>query len=80
MQVVAPSGASKKQLIAFNLCDGTLSQGQIAKKLNLDAGNFSRTVGRWVEAGVVFRIGSEREERLRHIFPLPHSSAANREK
>lgn len=70
-QIVAPHGSSAKQLQAFNLCDGDRSQSEIAKILKLDSGNFSRTVARWIAAGVVFRLGDGKDSRLIHIYRLP---------
>lgn len=69
-EIVLSNAAGAKQLNAFNLCDGTRSQSEITKALKLDAGNFSRTVSRWIEAGVVFRIGSGRDAKLLHVYPL----------
>ena len=63
-------GNSARQLQAYNLCDGTRSQAEIAKAAKIDQGNFSRTVGRWVEEGVLFRIGADREAKLLHLYPL----------
>lgn len=59
-----------KQIDAYNLCDGTRTQGEVAKSLKLDAGNFSRTVGRWIEAGILLRIGESREAKLLHLYPV----------
>jgi len=73
--MVLARGAGPKQVAAFNLCDGSRSQGDIAKVLKLDAGNFSRTVGRWIDEGVVFRLGDGREAKLLHVYPLPESAA-----
>jgi hypothetical protein len=56
-----------KQVQAFNMCDGTKGQGEIGKALKLDPGNFSRTVARWEEAGVVMRLGKGREAKLLHV-------------
>lgn len=70
-QIVAPKGAAgEAQLSAYNMCDGTRGQGEIAKALNLDAGNFSRTVARWVEAGIVLRLGEGRDAKLLNLYPL----------
>jgi hypothetical protein len=69
-EIVISKGSSVKQVRAFNLCDGSRSQAAIAKTLKLDAGNFSRTVARWVEEGIVFRLGEGREARLLHVYPL----------
>ncbi len=55
-EIVAPLKGMEKQIAAFNMCDGTRSQTDIGKQLKLDPGNFSRTVARWVDAGVVFRL------------------------
>jgi hypothetical protein len=68
---VAPKGAGVAQMEAYNLCDGSRTQGQIAKEIGLDPGNFSRTVARWIEAGIVMKIGDARDATLLHIYPLP---------
>jgi hypothetical protein len=71
-ELVAPKKVKgDKQVKAFNLCDGTLTQSEIAKALKLDQGNFSRTVSRWADAGIVFRLGEGREAKLLHVYPLP---------
>lgn len=69
--LVLPKNAGKNQLQAYNMCDGSKSQGEIAKALGLDAGNFSRTVGRWVEAGIVFRMP---ESKLQHVYLLAEAA------
>lgn len=69
-EMVLSKASGAKQLKAFNLCDGSNSQAEIAKALKLDPGNFSRTVSRWVEAGVVFRLGQGRDAKLLHVYPL----------
>ena len=71
-------GAGDKQKKAFNLCDGSRSQGEIAKACKLDNGNFSRTVARWVEAGVVVRLGTGRESTPLHVYPLPDDSSSKK--
>ena len=63
-------GTGKKQIKAFNMCDGTLSQTDISRKLKIDAGNFSRTVTRWVEQGVAFKLGEGKQAKLLHIYPI----------
>lgn len=70
-KLVAPTKSGEKQLVAYNLCDGSRSQTEIAKELNLDAGAFSRTVSRWVELGILVRVGEKRDTRLVHLYPLP---------
>lgn len=64
-------GAGEKQIRAFNLCDGSLSQGDVVKKCKLDQGNFSKTVARWIDAGIIIRLGQGRDTKLLHIYPLP---------
>jgi hypothetical protein len=44
-----------KLLKAYNLCDGSKTQTEVAKAAGLDSGNFSRTVTRWVDSGVLFK-------------------------
>lgn len=70
VDIVSPKGKADKQIRAYNLCDGTKTQGDIAKSLKIDSGNFSRTVARWVDEGVVIRLGSGREARLLHAYPI----------
>lgn len=65
--------ASAKQIKAYNLCDGMKTQGDVAKAAGLDAGNFSRTAARWVKSGVLFRIGSGKEAKLLHLYPIAKS-------
>ncbi len=67
------SNASEKQFKAFNLCDGTRTQAEIAKEAGLDQGNFSKSLGRWIDAGIIIRVGEGREVRPVHVYPLPDS-------
>lgn len=66
--IINPKGNRSKQIKAYSLADSSLSQGDIAKKLKLDSGNFSRTVNRWVDAGIMFRLD---DNVLLHIYPVP---------
>ena len=59
-----------KQVEAYNLCDGSKSQAEIAKQLSLDAGNFSRTVTRWIDLGIVIKVGEARDIKLVHVYPI----------
>jgi hypothetical protein len=72
-KIVAPTTGSQKQLLAYNLCDGETPQATIGKKVNLDAGSLSRSITRWVEAGVMVRIGPDRLPL--HIYPLLESGS-----
>lgn len=65
--------AGEKQQRAFNLCDGSRSQSEIVKELGLDHGNFSRSVSRWIDEGIVIRVGQNREARPLHVYPLPEA-------
>jgi predicted transcriptional regulator len=70
-ETVAIGSDKAKQLQAYNLCDGSRSQSEIAKAAGLDQGSFSRTMGRWIDAGIVIRVGEGREVRPLHVYPLP---------
>ena len=67
-KIVAPTAGSTKQVVAYNLCDGETPQAEIGKRAKLDTGNLSRTIARWIEAGVVIRIGPEQFPL--HLYPL----------
>ena len=73
-------GTGGKQIRAFNLCDGTLTQTKIAKKCRIDSGNFSRTLARWIESGIVFPLGEGREMGLLHVYPLAGKGGDSRAK
>jgi hypothetical protein len=72
VEIMGPS-AGEKQRRAFNLCDGNNSQADIIKELGLDSSNFSKTLGRWVDEGIVIRVGEGREARPLHVYPLPEA-------
>ncbi|MCH7806272.1 MAG: MarR family transcriptional regulator [Proteobacteria bacterium] len=63
-------GNSEKNKKAYQLCDGMKNQGEIAKLAKIDSGNFSRSLTKWEEAGIVFKIGAVAETRPLHIYPL----------
>lgn len=67
-KIVAPVAGSDKQLLAYNLCDGETPQNVIGKKAKLDAGNLSRSIAKWIEAGVVIRVGADQFPL--HLYPL----------
>lgn len=71
-------GNRAKQIRAFNLCDGTLTQAAIAKKAGLNSGNFSRSLDRWVNNGVMFRFDEGKEVRPLHIYPIPTNAVLRR--
>ena len=72
LEILGPA-AGEKQHRAFNLCDGSRAQGDIAKELGLDPGNFSKTLNRWIDEGIVIRVGERREARPLHVYPLPEA-------
>ena len=65
------TGRGTKQVEAFNLADGTRTQSEIAEQVKMDQGQLSRTVSRWIEAGIMFRLGDGRDAKLLHIYPIP---------
>ena len=65
----------ERQVTAYNLCEGRLTQGEIAKEVGLDSGNFSKTIGRWVDAGIVIRIVDGKNITPVHVYPLDKSFA-----
>jgi len=70
-KLVAPKKGLEKQVAAYNLCDGTRTSAEISRELGLDQSNFSKTVGRWLEAGILIRVGEGKENRPLHVYPLP---------
>lgn len=77
-KIVAPTAGSERQLMAYNMCDGETSQTEICKRAKLLKGNLSGSITRWVEAGVVVRVGSERLPL--HVYPLSKSAMKGEEK
>jgi len=69
-KTVAELVGTGKQLAAYNLCDGTKKQSEVVEQVKIDSGNFSRIVTKWIEAGILFRIGEGREARLLHVYPI----------
>ena len=70
-KIVAPTAKSDKQILAYNLCDGETSQAEICKKVKLEKGNLSTSITRWVEAGVMVRVGPDRLPM--HLYTLSKS-------
>jgi hypothetical protein len=67
-KMVAPTAGSDKQVLAYNLCDSETPQNVIGKKAKLDAGNLSRSIAKWIEAGGVIRVGADQFPL--HLYPL----------
>jgi hypothetical protein len=70
MEVLSVVGKRKKQIKAFNLCDGSRTLRDIARKSQINQGNLSRTTTRWLEQGILFRIGEGKAARFMHIYPV----------
>ncbi len=68
-KIVAPNVGGQKQIHAYNLCDGRTPQSEVGRKAKLDKGSLSRSISRWIEAGVMFRIGADQHPA--HLYPLP---------
>lgn len=73
-KLISPIGDGRKQIIAYNLCDGTRTQAQIAAKASLDHASLSRSMSRWVDEGIVVRVGGF----PLHVYPLPQSYKAGK--
>lgn len=73
-EIVCKGRDGEKQRAVYNLCDGTRTQSEVAKAAKLDRGNFSRTVSRWLELGVMFRIPDGSDFKLLHLYPLSSAS------
>ncbi len=68
LSIVAPRENSEKNLAAYNLCDGKTPRIEIAQRAKLDASNFNKALARWVEAGIVVRVG--KDEHPLHVYPI----------
>jgi DNA-binding MarR family transcriptional regulator len=69
-ELVAPRAGSEKQIAAYNLCDGDHSQSEIAAAVKLDKSNLSKSISKWEELGIVFRLTNGGESKPIHIYPL----------
>ena len=72
---VAPRSGSEKQVVAYNLCDGTRSVTQIASEADLDRSNLRKSINRWVDAGIVVKIDDGQEVHPVHVYPIPEPEA-----
>jgi hypothetical protein len=77
-KIVAATYGSDKQVLAYNLCDGETPQAEIGKKAKLDPGSLSRSMAKWVEAGVVIRVGAD--QLPLHLYPLTRPTAKSGKK
>ncbi len=68
-KLVSPNAGGEKQVMAYNLCDGQTPQTEIGKKAKLDKGSLSRSISRWIEVGIMVRLGNDQNPL--HLYPLP---------
>jgi hypothetical protein len=68
-------GSSEQWIEAYNLCDGTRSQAEVVKITKINQGLFSRTASRWIDEGVMYKVGDGRETKLLHVYNLPKRSS-----
>jgi hypothetical protein len=68
--LVAPKGSGEKQIAAYNLCDGEHTQAEIASAVRIDKANLSRSISRWIDHGILFRLNIGGDMRPVHIYPL----------
>jgi len=68
IEILSARNSGKKQIAAYNLCDGATPQFEVGKRVGLDKGSLSRSISRWVEAGIVVRIGPN--DLPLHVYPL----------
>lgn len=73
-------GSSARQIEAYNLCDGTRTQAEVVRMSKLDPGQFSRAATRWAGEGVLFKLGTGRDVKLLHLYPLPTTQRSPRKK
>ncbi len=68
-KIVAPTVGSAKQVLAYNLCDGDTPQaGHRQVRPSSIAATSVAAIAKWVEAGVVIRVGAEGHPL--HLYPL----------
>jgi hypothetical protein len=69
-ELVMSNSGGKKQFDAFNMCDGNNSQSAVADSVGLDKGSLSRSISRWIELGILIRVGEGPEAKPVHVYPL----------
>jgi hypothetical protein len=70
-EMVKSNVGGDKQLAAYNLCDGEHTQAEIASSVGLDKGNLSRSISRWIELGILIRVGDGSEAKPTHLYQPP---------
>ncbi len=70
-KIVAPKGDGKKQITAYNLCNGQRNQSEVAKLSGINAANLQKTLVRWESQGIIVRNEYDGEIHPVHVYPLP---------
>ncbi|MGH2684887.1 MAG: hypothetical protein ACRDJP_05400 [Actinomycetota bacterium] len=68
--VVAPRGTERRWIQAYNLCDGTRTDAQIAEAVGLDQDALGRAIDRWQSVGIIFPIQSNGATQMLHLYPI----------
>lgn len=68
--LVSPTGSSAL-LEAYRMCNGRTPLAAIVKATQMDFGQLSRTVKKWVEAGIMYKVGPK--QLPLHLYPLAPS-------
>ena len=76
-KIVAPTVGSERQLFAYNLCDGETPQADISKRAKIDKGNLSRLIAKWIETGIIVRVGADGLPL--HLYPLLKPTKSKKE-
>lgn len=56
-------------LKAYSLCDGRTALRDLVAETGIDKGSLSKTIAKWVDDGIAFRVGPEQYPL--HLYPLP---------
>jgi len=75
--LVSPSGNSA-YFHAYRMCDGRTPLTAIVKQTGIDSSNLSKAVGKWVDAGVMFRIGPKHLPLNLYAVTQPVGKAASK--
>lgn len=69
VKLITANTGGAKQIMAYNLCDGGTAQSEICKQTKIDPASLSRSIARWIEIGILIRIGDEQNPL--HLYPVP---------
>lgn len=63
--------ANTKTYEAYNLCDGSRTQTEVATALKMDPAQLSRSVRKWIDDGIMLRISDGGGVKPVHVYPIP---------